>query len=167
MFKMTTFGLDAHSEFPDHQACLFCGHTSCFPANLIRGTVTRWVQVIGVVVAKDHHFQSVCQRTARTNNASGVCWNVEHVNVCSRMRNETQEAVSIGPYVRTVDLVLTDVAGKSFRKFILMWTQIRRTYSLMEKVVKLRDFYSWTLFCVIEPASELASELWRTVITRL
>lgn len=59
------------------------------------------------------------------------------------MRNETQEAVSIGPYVRTVDLVLTDVvAGKSFRKFILMWTQIRRTYSLMEKVVKLRDFYS-------------------------
>ena len=168
MFKMTTFGLDAHSESLDHQTCLLCGHTSCFPGNLIHGTVTWWGQVIGVVAAKYHHFQSVCQRTAHTSNASGVCWNVEHVNVCSRMRNETREAVSIGPYVPTVDLVFTDVvAGKGFRKFILIWTQIHRTYSLMEVVVKLRNFYSWTLFCVYEPASELARDLWKTIITRL
>jgi len=60
----------------------------------------------------------------------------------------------------TVDLVFTDVvAGKGFRKFILMWTQIHQTYSLMEIVVKLRNFYSLTSFCVYKPASELASEL--------
>lgn len=59
------------------------------------------------------------------------------------MRNETREAVSIGPYVPTVDLVVTDVlAGKGFRKFILIWTQIHRTYSLMEVVVKHRNLYS-------------------------
>jgi len=59
------------------------------------------------------------------------------------MRNATQEAVSIGLYVPTVDLVFTGVVpGKGFTKFILMWTQIHRTYSLMEIVVKLRNFYS-------------------------
>jgi hypothetical protein len=36
-----------------------------------------------------------------------------------------------------------------------MWTQTHQTYSLMEIVVKLRNFYPWTLFCVYEPASEL------------
>jgi len=42
MFKITTFGLDAHSESLDHPTCLICGYTSCFPGNLIHGTVTRW-----------------------------------------------------------------------------------------------------------------------------
>jgi len=154
MFKITIFGLDAHSESLDHPTYLLCGHASCFPGNFIYGTLTKWGQLVGVFVAKDRHLQSVCQRTAHTSNASGVCWNFEHVNVCSRMLNGTQEAVSIGPSVPTVDLVVTDVvAGKGFRKFIPMWTQIHRTYSLMEIVVKLINFYSWTLFCVYEPAS--------------
>ena len=157
MFKMTTFGVDAHSESLAHQTCLLCGHTSCFQGNLIQGTATRWGQVIGVVVAKDHHLQLICQRPAHTNNASGVCWNVEHVNVCSRMRNETQDAVSIGPVrmcQQSTSCSRSIVAGNGFRKFVLMWTQIRRTYWMMEMVVKLTYLYSWTLFCVCERASK-------------
>jgi hypothetical protein len=109
---MTTLSLDAHSESLDHQTCVLCGHTPRFPGNLIHGTVTRWGQVIGVVAAKDRHFQSVCQRTAHTSNASDVCWNVERLSVCSRMRKLTYEAVSIGPYVPAVDLVFTWHCGR-------------------------------------------------------